>query len=351
MIKAQGFALYGPLAASTRYRLAQFVPGLRAFGIDLQLVHLLDDNYLGRRFNGQMISYSGLVHSGFCRWRDLWRLRRFDLAMVHCELFPLMPGWMERAVLNKPYLYDFDDAFYLKYRSGSLRQLKLLLANKFDAVVGGAAAVSAGNEVLGEYARRFNTRTSILPTVVDVRRYVPNARRKSGSFTVGWIGSPSTTPYLVDLVEPLRTLAREAPVKLVVVGGRAPVIPGVEVVALPWSEDTEVSLINSFDVGVMPLPDNDWSRGKCAFKVIQYMACGVPVVASAVGTNTVVVTPECGFLTTSKQDWIDALRSVRDTPQRARQMGEAGRHRVVDQYSLDVVLPRLASILHTVAGR
>lgn len=351
MITVRGFALYGPLAASTRYRLGQFIPGLRGYGIDLQLVHLLDDQYLGRRFRNQGVSYSAMLRSGLGRWHDMIGLRRFDMAVVHCELFPLLPAAVERAFLSRPYLYDFDDAFYLRYRTGKLARLNPLLGKKFESVIRGAAAVTAGNDALGQYARQFNHQTEILPTVVDVRRYVPDAGKKAtGGFTIGWIGSPSTAPYLSQLVEPLRELGLEGAVRLVTVGGSAPAVPGVEVVSVPWSEQTEIDLINSFDVGVMPLPDDEWARGKCAFKLIQYMACGVPVVASAVGANNIVVTDECGVLVRSECDWTNALRMLRDSLQTRQRMGDAGRQRVSEQYSLDIALPKLASVIHTVVG-
>lgn len=351
MIRVQGFALYGPLAASTRYRLGQFVPGLRHHGIELEIVHLLDNQYLGQRFNAQRISVAGVLSSGLRRWGDLVRLRRHDLAMVHCELFPLIPGWLERLALRRRYLYDFDDAFYLKYKIGRLGKLSPVLGRKFEAVIAGAAAVTAGNDALASFARQFNTHTQVLPTVVDIRRYLPDRTRKSSEFTVGWIGSPSTAPYLSQVVAPLQKLATERKVRFVVVGGKPPPISGVEVVAMPWSEGTEVDLINSFDVGIMPLPDDEWSRGKCAFKLIQYMACGVPVVASAVGTNKVVVTPECGRFANSEEEWVTVLRSLADSAALRQRLGEASRHRVVEHYSLDVALPRLASVLHAIAGR
>jgi len=120
MIKLLGLALYGPKAASTRYRLGQYVPGLAELGIDLQIRHLLDDDYLRRRFSGSPISWTNLLHAGWSRLGDLRNQEGFDAAILHCELLPLMPGWVERSLLPQPYIYDFDDAFYLKYRSGKL---------------------------------------------------------------------------------------------------------------------------------------------------------------------------------------------------------------------------------------
>jgi glycosyltransferase involved in cell wall biosynthesis len=350
MIKVLGFALYGPLAASTRYRLEQYVPGLAERGIDLQVRHLLADDYLHSSFNGGKVPMLSLLRSGWARLGDLSQQKNFDLTLLYCELFPLMPGWIERLLLHKPYVYDFDDAFYLKYRSGRLGAFRPVLGNKFDTVMQGAAAINAGSNSLATYARANNPQTRLLPTVVDTERYQPVLRPANEVFTVGWIGSPSTAPYLAELIGPLSEIAKERPVKLVVIGGKAPAIANVIIEELAWSEQTEVALLNAFDVGVMPLPDDEWARGKCAFKLIQYMACGVPVIASRVGANIDVVSPGCGFLATDEQEWIDALRVLRDQPEQRRQMGEAATERVVQHYSLQGNLPLLAGIIQKAAG-
>lgn len=352
MIKVLGLALYGPLAASTRYRLGQYVPGLASQGIDLQICHLLGDDYLRRRFSGGALPIAAMLHAGLARLADLWQQDEYDVAMLHCELFPLLPGWMERALIRKPYVYDFDDAFYLKYRSGRMGLARPVLGRKFDTVMAGAAAVTAGNRVLAQYARQYNANTHDLPTVVDAGRYLPRPASRGGkAFTVGWIGSPSTASYLSELVAPLMAIGQEGPVKFIVIGGKAPVVPNVTVVEIDWNEHNEVDLINSFDVGVMPLPDDDWARGKCAFKLIQYMACGVPVIASPVGANADVVNEECGLMAATPQEWTAALRLLRDQPEKRAEIGQAGRERVVRHYSLSRNLPVLASAICEAAGK
>lgn len=351
MIKVQGFALYGPLAASNRYRLGQYVPGLATYGIDLRVSPLLGDDYLRCRFDGGAIPLASMAKAGASRFADLLFNGDYDVSIVYSELFPLLPGWIERGLLRKPYIYDFDDAFYLKYRSGRLSLARPILGNKFDAIIRGASAVTAGNHTLRSYAESFNANTHILPTVVDTRRYQPSEAEANDVFTVGWIGSPTTARFLAELVDPLAQLGSEGPVKLMVIGGKAPDIPNVGVEEIAWREDTEVELINRFDVGVMPLPDSDWARGKCAFKLIQYMACGIPVIASPVGANNDVVNPECGVLAATSEQWLEALRFFRDRPERRAAMGRAGRQRVVEQYSLQRNLPELAKIIFDAAGR
>lgn len=348
MIKVLGLALYGPLAASTRYRLGQYVNGLADLGIDLQIRHLLGDDYLRSRFVDGPLPVAAMLRAGVARLGDLWRLHEFEASILHCELLPLMPGWLERTLIRKPYIYDMDDAFYLRYHVGRTRVVKALLGSKFDHVMTGAAAVTAGNAVLKDYALRHNPTVAQLPTVVDTDRYVPVVGRHNTVFTVGWIGSPSTASYLPELVKPLAALGAEGPVNFVVIGGKAPAIPNVNVIEVEWQEHTEVDLINTFDVGVMPLPDDAWARGKCAFKLIQYMACAVPVVASPVGANAEVVTSECGLLAQSPKEWTDALRVFRDSPALRQRMGEAGRQRVVELYSLHTAVPKLAEVIHRV---
>ncbi|MDP1872164.1 MAG: glycosyltransferase family 4 protein [Gallionella sp.] len=351
MIKVMGLALYGPLAASTRYRLGQYVPGLASQGINLEICSLLDDDYLRRRFSGASPSITALCSMYLKRFADLRHMHEYDLAMLQCELFPLFPGWLERSLIRLPFIYDFDDAFYLKYCSNRFRWTSPVLANKFDRVIAGASAVTAGNHVLDQYAQQFNTNTNYLPTVVDTTRYVPKCVSRNDIFTVGWIGSPSTSTYLTELIEPLSVLGQEGAVRFVVIGGKAPAIHGVNVVEVAWAELTEIDLINTFDVGVMPLPDDDWARGKCAFKLIQYMACGVPVIASPVGANIDVVNGECGFLAATSNEWVDALRLLRDHPGKRTDMGDAGRERVVKNYSLEHNLPVLANVIRKVAGK
>ena len=351
MIKVHGLALYGPLAASTRYRLGQYALGLASMGIDLQIYHLLGDNYLRRRFAGTSLPIMAIMRTAFNRMVDLLHKDKYDVAMLHCELFPLLPGQLERALIRKPYIYDFDDAFYLKYRSGWMGVASPLLGRKFDIVMASAAEVTAGNHLLTDYARLHNPNTRYLPTVVDTVRYIPQPSKRGGQvFTVGWIGSPSTAPYLNELAAPLSAIGQDGPVRFIVVGGKAPVVPNVTVVELGWDESTELDLINSFDVGVMPLPDDDWTRGKCAFKLIQYMACAVPVIASPVGANVEVVNGECGLMAATPQEWADALRTLRDNHERRSEMGQAGRERVVKHYSLHHNLPALADAIFRAAG-
>lgn len=349
MIRVLGLSLYGPKAASHRVRLSQFQPGLAAAGIDLQIHSLLDDAYLLRTFAGESPSLRALFAAYAQRFQALFQADRFDLAMVYGDLLPFLPGFLERQLLNIPFIYDCDDAFFLKYRSGRLRLLQPLLGAKADRLMAAAVAVTAGNTWLAAHARRFSSSVTVLPSVVDSDQFRPPAtspaERAAKPFTVGWIGSPSTAPYLQLLVEPLEQMAREGPVHLLVVGGPSPAIVGVEVIEQPWSLEQEVPLIQQFDVGVMPLPDTPWARGKCAYKLIQCMACGIPVVASRVGANVDAVPPECGLMADSPVEWLDALRALAADAEFRQRLGASGRRWVEERYSLRSALPVLTEVI------
>nr|WP_172624088.1 glycosyltransferase [Rhodanobacter glycinis] len=250
-----------------------------------------------------------------------------------------------------PYIYDFDDAFQVKYQAGRYERFESLLGNKFDYVVRKASAVLPGNSYLYQYAHSLNQNCTVVPTVVDHTRYLPrHAKRDPEVFNVGWIGSPSSVKCLKAIEQPLAALAKEGRVRLSVIGGVTAPIEGVEVINIPWGEATEVENIRRFDVGIMPLPDDPWTRGKCAFKLIQYMACGVPVVGSPVGANCDVITPTCGILANSDHEWLEAFRLVRDSCAVADMMGASGRSRVAAIYSLDSQLPIVENVLRSIAG-
>jgi glycosyltransferase involved in cell wall biosynthesis len=348
-LKVLGLSLYGPLAASTRYRLTQYAPGLRQQGIDLDVKPLLGDTYVKKSFAGQKYPLVNLIGDYCDRAAWLIRQHKYDVAIVNAELFPLLPGFIESRLLRIPYIYDFDDAFFLKYRLDRFKKISFLLKDKFNPVISKAAAVMAGNHYLASYAKQWNTATHWLPTVVDTERYTTAPCKREGVFTVGWIGSPSTSVYLPELAQPLEQLGREGAVRFLVVGGHAAAIPGVEVVNLPWSETTEVDIINTFDVGVMPLFDDAWAQGKCAFKLIQYMACGVPVIASPVGANVDVVNDGCGLLAAGPSAWLDSLRCLRDDSALRQSIGVKARLRVEQIYSLNSTLPVMAQTIKLVA--
>jgi glycosyltransferase involved in cell wall biosynthesis len=357
-------SLYDETSASTRVRLLQYADGLALEGHSCSVNFLLPSNGVLASLASNSASSRDLVRrsalalqisiSYIRRFFVLARSSAFDIVVINCELLPLFPAWIERLFLRIPYVYDFDDAFYLKYREGRYEFLCPVLGDKIDRMISNAFAVTAGSPRLVQYASSFNDNVTLLPSCVDTDRYQPTALTTKysnvDSITIGWIGSPTTAPYLQQLVRPLRQLALKIAVRFLVVGGPSPLIPGVEVIEVAWSLEREVSLIQQFDVGVMPLPDTPWTRGKCAYKLIQCMACGIPVVASRVGANFEALPPECGLLAESPAEWLAAFQRLVAEPDLRQRMGTAGRHWVEQRYSLRSALPVLTGVIQRVAA-
>jgi glycosyltransferase involved in cell wall biosynthesis len=342
---------YERLGASSRIRFLQFLPELERLGFTFDVQPLLDNAYVSSLYGGPPVGAGNILGSYVRRFRALKRRMRYDLIWLEKEALPWLPTWMEVARLQGvPYVVDYDDAWFHRYENHWSRPL---LRHKIDAVMRVAHTVVAGNDYLARRARQAGARAvEIVPTAIDLERYrdVP-PRAEDDSVVVGWIGIPLNAHYL-QIIEPaLREVSSTASVKLHVVG--APVPPqfkGINAEGFPWTEDTEIARIAAFDVGIMPLHDTSWERGKCAYKLLQVMAAGKPVVASPVGANAQVVEHGVnGFLANTSEEWVEALRTLAADPGLRERMGAAARRTVEDRYSTQVVGPRLAQILSKAA--
>jgi glycosyltransferase involved in cell wall biosynthesis len=274
---------------------------------------------------------------------------------VEKEFLPWLPGLFERipGLLRVPYLVDYDDATFHTYDLHANYLVRLFLGRKIATVIRHAAVVVVGNAYLAKYARAAGANNVVeIPTVVDVDQFIPASAPRSGTvFRIGWIGTPSTAPYLNEVAEPLRKFARKWPAQLVTVGAPTAPLSGVPLEMHPWEEAREVEAIQSFDVGIMPMPDNRWTRGKCGYKLIQYMACGLATVAAPIGANVSIVDDGgTGFLAKTGEDWIRCLEILyKDVDLRA-DFGRAGRAKVIQRYSLEVAVPVLADALRQAAA-
>ncbi|HXA11536.1 MAG TPA: glycosyltransferase family 4 protein, partial [Mycobacterium sp.] len=248
-----------------------------------------------------------------------------------------------------PIVYDFDDAIFLPNVSDANRFIvSLKWAGKVPGIVRLSARVIAGNDFLADFARRHNHSVVTIPTCVDTDKFMPRTDGLGGRppLVIGWIGSPTTASYLSMLAGVFRSVYADTPFQVKVSGAASDVVfAGVPIANAPWSLADEVSLFNTCDVGVYPLTDDEWSKGKCGFKAIQFMACGVPVVASAVGENVAIIEDGVnGFLAATPAEWESKLhRLLTDAPLRAR-IAAAGRRTVEERYSLRVCAPRVAAV-------
>ena len=345
------FSRYGRHGASSRIRTQQYVDYLASRGIRVTTSILLDNDYLAALYAGGGTHALRIAAAYVRRGRALARARRYDLVWIEKELFPWLPPWAERVLetLGIPYVVDYDDATFHHYDRNPRAVVRGLLGRKVDRIMCGASAVVAGNEYLAERARIAGARRiEIVPSAVDCRAYSVPERPPNDPPVIGWIGTPITSRYLVAIEDALAEVCRERRARLILVGARPDAVFGVEAEIRPWSEASEVADVQSFDVGIMPLPDEPWERGKCGYKLIQYMACGRAVVTSPVGANRMIVAEgESGFMASSGEEWIRALSTLRDDADLRGRMGAAGRRRAEKNFCTSVIGPRLADILQT----
>lgn len=344
---------YDRLGASSRVRILQFIPFLEDMGWTCNARPLFSDRYVRAIYTSRARG-KHVVSGYYRRLEALFTVGRYDLVWIEKELFPFLPAVAERllASLSWPYIVDYDDALFHRYDRHESMLVRVLLGCKIDAVMRHAAIVVAGNRYLAARAEAAGAgHVEIVPTVVDRDRYIPGNRRK-GPVTVGWVGSPATAHYLHMVAEPLAKVQRQYGIKIVLIGSGPIEIKGVKTEILAWEESREVSMIAALDIGLMPLPNNDWERGKCGYKLIQYMACGRPVVASPVGVNVEIVREgENGYLAETKTDWENAIGRLVENADLRDEMGAAGRASVEQTYSLQAQAPNLADIFIRAVNR
>lgn len=314
-------------AASCRFRIRQFVEPLAGEGIDLKVRGLDRD-----------------------RTQRLKEAAGFPAVILHRKL--LRPG--EFRLLRRSarrLIYDFDDAVMFR-DSNAPRQGSRQRHSRFRRLVSGADLVLAGNEYLGRLAAAAGGRPVIFPTVVNVASFPPRPPGGEGGEVVGWMGSASNFVYLRELANPIRSLLAPRPGLIFrVVADRPPELDGLPADYRPWSEDREAAELYGFSVGVMPLLDDPWTRGKCAFKLLLYGAASLPAVASPVGANRDVIQEGVtGYFARNPEEWLRRLEELLASPARREEMGRAARRLVEERYSLAAAVPRLAGVIRRIAG-
>ncbi len=330
----------GALVPSARFRVRQYIEPLRGHGIQVD-EYLPPWSQVGEvpglpkvgQAGARLVALAWRAHGIAESWRSdgTWLLR---------ELFPAFPTL--EPLLKRPVLFDVDDAIWLNGRFG-----------RAAAIVGAKVAdvVLAGNGFLADFFSQYCSSIRIIPTAVDTDRFFPAERsRDDGTFRVGWIGTAANLPYLQSLDAPLADFLDSAPdARLVVVCDRPVHFQRVRpdrVEFVRWRMETEAEIVRSFDVGLMPLPDSDWARGKCSYKMLQYLASGVPAVVSPVGMNQEVLSSaNVGMGPQNDGEWKAALSDLRRNSDRRRALGLEGRSLVLARYSRGVMAEMLAAAM------
>lgn len=341
---------YGEMGASSRCRFYQYLPFLKSRGIEAISVPLMPDSYLESLYLHRRRRLLSFLAGAARRVAVLLTSRHIDVIWLEQELLPWFPAMIEsflRRLALPPVVVDYDDAAFHRYDLHPRWLVRKFLGQKIDKVMSGAALVIAGNEYLAQRARQAGSdRVEVIPTAIDLDRYVGQEYSPTKSVTIGWIGTPLTSEYLSPVRSALRQIWKEGNVKIVAIGSGPLEWGDVPVEVRPWQRSAEVQELLGFDIGIMPLRDTEWERGKCGYKLIQYMACARPVVASPVGINReIVVHGSNGFLASSNEEWVTMLSTLKDQPELRRRMGQNGRAMVEEKYCIQVTGPRLVGFL------
>ncbi|MBX3122566.1 MAG: glycosyltransferase family 4 protein, partial [Nitrospira sp.] len=348
------FSKSSSIGPSSRYRVYQYLPHLYNAGIECHVEPLFGPTYFSilhiRSLMLQTVLKIPYVVARFLkRLGTLMMLGQRDLIVIEGQLFPYAPPLVERLLcwLGYRLVIEMDDAIYLT--RGHERKMPVLFRM--------ATGVIVGNDRLAAYATQYSSKVTVVPTVVDTERFAPRPLRPTAAshllddpITIVWIGLAYNLKYLNVLAPAIRRLQERYRVKLRVVCSQPPVLDGLDVEFRSWEWRREVEDLQDATIGVMPLEDTEWARGKCALKLLQYLAVGLPAVASPVGVNRdILVNGDNGFLASTEEEWYLRLESLCRDPQLRARMGQAGRRTVETRFSLAVWGPKLADVYRAFA--
>lgn len=333
------------LAPSQRFRFEQYISHLEEMGFYTVIEPFFTEKaYVALYQNGNIgPKIRAITESYLRRLSLLLHAAPFDFIFIHREATPIGPPlieWWLAKVLNKKIIYDFDDAIWLTDKRDETRVEKILRwRSKVKSICQWSYRISCGNNYLASFARRYNANVSIIPTTVDtvhLHRTSTSSKVENRKVTIGWTGSHSTLKYLQVIVPVLKSLEAKYPyVETLVIADRNPTLPLQNFTFRSWNKESEMHDLSGIDIGIMPLPDDDWTKGKCGFKALQYMALEIPAVVSAVGVNAEIIDNDQGYLCNTPEDWFLCLEKLILDPDLRKRMGKRGRQKVIERYSAD----------------
>jgi glycosyltransferase involved in cell wall biosynthesis len=343
------FTKYVRKGASSRLRSYQYLTYLNKADIHAEFSPLFSEKYLYKLYSNnsrKLEIFKGYIN----RLIKLSQISKYNKIVIEKELFPYLPPIFEKWLKRKNicYVVDYDDAIFHNYDQSANPLIRKILGRKIETVMKNANIVTVGNIYLAEYASNAGAKNiEIIPTVIDLERYQVKKHRNDNIVVFGWIGTKTTfEKHLLPYMHLIHNTIEKFNVEFHVVGiDRNNELNG-KVKYISWSEDTEVQSILDFDVGIMPLTNSLWEKGKCAYKLIQYMGCGIPVIASDVGMNKEVVQNQInGFVVNSDAEWLKAFSLLASNYELRKKMGYNGRKLVEEKYCIQKTSGYLIKLL------
>jgi len=334
-------------APSQRFRFEQYFKIMPEKGIAFDVSPFLDQetwNVLYRKGN-MPAKLLGIISGFFRRIKDVIRSAKYDYVFIHREAAPLGPPvfeWLIAKVFSKKIIYDFDDAIWLPNVSESNRLFsKIKWYRKVKSICRWAHLISCGNDYLKEFAMQFNQNCVVNPTVVDTENHYNKIKlHQAGKTIIGWTGTHTTIRYLDELLPVLKKLEEESDIEIRIISNAPPTLPLKSLKFIHWNKSSEIEDLLSFDIGIMPLPDDEWARGKCGFKLIQYLSLGIPAVSVRVGVNGKIIDDGVnGFFCGTHQEWHTSLRKLIEHPEKRKQLGLNGRRKIISYFSASANAP------------
>lgn len=315
------FCRYAENGASSRLRFFRYRPYFENAGINVEYSSFFDETYLQKIYSGARRSPFTLPGAWLKRLRDISNAPADAVFLVEYELLPMIWAGVEKSLLKKRrFILNFDDPVWEKYSGIPF------LKNKYDTLVSNASGVIVANDLLAERFGKLNSNIIKIPTAVDLDHYrrTAAANEKFSRFTVAWIGTPATFHYLSNFAPILKKMAECCDFELLMIGKSSWDLPGIPCRSVEWSEEKEAELLSRSHVGIMPLPDESFAKGKSAYKLIQYAAAGIPALGSPIGENNKVIRHgETGFLCSSAEMWCDGLKQLCNDEKSRAAMGRA----------------------------
>ncbi len=356
MTKIFFIAPYPPESApSQRFRFEQYLHLLQAKDCKVHVRPYMDQaGYAVLYKPGKFLYKLFILLKGFfSRLALLMQLARADYVFIHREVLPFGPPvyeWIIARLFRKKIIYDFDDAIWLTDKTETQLERLFRCRSKVKHICRWSYRISCGNAYLAAYARQYNPAVVVNPTTIDTENlHNPEKiclKKDPNKLIIGWTGSHSTLKYLEQLVPVLQELEQEfKQVHFVIIANQYPRLPLERCHFVPWQKESEAEDLARMDIGIMPLPDDEWTRGKCGFKALQYMAMDIPCIASPVGVNCEIIQHGVnGFLADSPQEWKFYLTQLIADGNLRNQMGKAGRKTVIQRYSVSSNAPLFLSL-------